>query len=58
LKTNIRRVFIDNRFQGQGLGKLIMKKLEEKALEQGQKIVDLLASLVAKKFYDYLGYIT
>ena len=58
LDTNIRRVFINNYFQGQGFGKLIMKKLEEKALEQGKRIVDLSASLVSKRFYDRLGYIT
>lgn len=58
LDTNIRRVFVNRQLQGQGLGKLIMEKLEEKALEQGKRIVDLSASLTAKRFYDYLGYIT
>ena len=35
-----------------------MKRLEDKAIEWGVKIVDLSASLIPKKFYDSLGYIT
>jgi N-acetylglutamate synthase-like GNAT family acetyltransferase len=58
LNTNIRRVFVDKQFQHQGLGKIIMKCLEEKAFEQGIKTVELSASLVARKFYNGLGYIT
>jgi len=56
--TNIRRVFVNASFQRQGLGLIIMKELERKAFEQGIRVVDLSASLVAKKFYDRLGYNT
>jgi len=56
--TNIRRVFVDSNFQRHGLGLVITKELERKAFEQGIKVVDLSASLVAKKFYDRLGYNT
>ena len=58
LNTNIRRVFVDPSYQHQGLGKIIMRNLEEKALEVGINILDLSSSLVSKRFYDSLGYIT
>jgi N-acetylglutamate synthase-like GNAT family acetyltransferase len=56
--TTIGRVFVDPLHQGKGWGKLIMHSLEEKALAAGVRTVDLSASLVAKPFYDALGYIT
>ena len=52
------RVFVEPAFQKRGFGKLIMQKLEEKAISQGIKIVKLDASLPSKKFYDSLGYVT
>jgi GNAT superfamily N-acetyltransferase len=58
LGDEIKRVFVDPAFQKNGFGKLIMHKLEEKALLQGVSIVKLDASLPSKKFYDLLGYIT
>ncbi len=58
LGANIRRVFVNKCYQGHGLGKLIMKKLENRASKEGLKAVDLSASLTAKRFYDSLGYVT
>ena len=58
LGTNIRRVFIDPSYQHRGFGKLVMHKLEEQAFANGISILDLSASLVSKRFYDSLGYIT
>jgi GNAT superfamily N-acetyltransferase len=55
---HIVRVFVDPMFQKRGLGKLIMHKLEEKAISTGVKAVNLDASLPSKKFYDSLGYAT
>lgn len=55
---HIVRVFVDPAFQKNGFGKLIMRKLEEKALLQGVSVVKLDASLPSKKFYDLLGYVT
>jgi ribosomal protein S18 acetylase RimI-like enzyme len=52
------RVFVNPKFQKQGLGKLIMRKLEDKALSSGLRKVKLDASLPSKKFYDSLGYKT
>jgi GNAT superfamily N-acetyltransferase len=54
----ITRVFVNPKFQKQGLGKLLMKKLETKALSAGIRLVKLDSSLPAKKFYDSLGYKT
>ena len=55
---HIMRVFVDPKFQKRGLGKLIMCKLEEKAISTGVRAVKLDASLPSKKFYDSLGYTT
>lgn len=52
------RVFVEPAFQKRGFGKLIMQKLEEKALSEGISVVKLDASLPSKKFYDSLGYVT
>lgn len=52
------RVFVDPMLQRCGFGKLIMDKLEEKALSLGIDVIKLDASIPAKKFYDALGYIT
>ena len=56
--NHIWRVFIDPKFQQQGFGKLIMRKLEAKALSNKISLVKLNASLPSKKFYDSLGYST
>jgi len=58
IDDHIMRVFVDPKFQKRGLGKLIMGKLEEKAISKGAKVVKLDASLPSKKFYDSLGYDT
>jgi GNAT superfamily N-acetyltransferase len=58
LGDEIMRVFVDPAFQKRGFGKLIMQKLEEKALSAGIDIVKLDASLPSKKFYDSLAYVT
>jgi len=58
LGTNIRRVFIDPSYQHKGFGKSVMYKLEKRALAKGINILDLSASLVSKRFYDSLGYVT
>ena len=58
LGTNVRRVFVHPRFQRKGFGKLIMRKLEERAAGQGIGVLDLSSSLVSKRFYDDLGYVT
>jgi GNAT superfamily N-acetyltransferase len=58
LGTNIRRVFVEPFYQHKGFGKSVMHKLEERALARGISILDLSASIVSKRFYDSLGYVT
>ena len=58
IDDHILRVFVKPEFQKHGFDKLIMQKLEEKALLAGVGIVKLDASLPSKKFYDSLGYTT
>jgi GNAT superfamily N-acetyltransferase len=58
IDNHILRVFVNPKFQKQGLGKLIMNKLEDKAISSGANKVNLDASLPSKKFYDSLGYKT
>lgn len=54
----IMRVFVSPAFQTQGIGRLIMRKLEEKAVSLGIDVVKLDASIPSKRFYDSLGYVT
>ncbi len=56
--NHITRVFVDLAFQRQGFGKVIMRKLEERANSLGIGAVILDASIPSKKFYDSLGYRT
>lgn len=58
LGDEIMRVFVSPAFQGRGYGKIIMRRLEEKAISLGIKAVKLDASLPSKEFYDCLGYTT
>jgi GNAT superfamily N-acetyltransferase len=54
----IKRVFVEPAFQRHGFGNILMQKLEEKALLASIDIVKLDATLLSKKFYDSLGYVT
>ena len=56
--NHVKRVFVDPAFQRRGFGKLIMRKLEERAVATGIDVVKLDASLPSKTFYDSLDYIT
>ena len=58
INNHIMKVFVNPKFQKRGLGKLIMNKLEDKAISSGVNRVKLDASLPSKKFYDALGYKT
>ena len=52
----IKRVFVEPDLQTHGLGRLIMRHLEERAALAGIEMIRLDASLPAKRFYDGLGY--
>ena len=54
----IKRVFVDPACQRQGLGRLIMHDIEERAASSGANSIRLDASLPSKAFYDQLGYAT
>ncbi|WP_332881790.1 GNAT family N-acetyltransferase [Methanosarcina horonobensis] len=58
LSSNARRIFVNPLYQKMGLGKRIMRGLEEKAIKEKVRIMDLDASLVAYSFYRALGYQT
>lgn len=53
---DIRRVFIAPRFQGRGIGRIMMESLENRARLLGLPRVSLSASLPAQAFYHGLGY--
>ena len=55
---HIKRVFVKLAFQKRGLGKIIMRNLEEEATSRGVERIELDASLPSKQFYDSLGYAT
>jgi N-acetylglutamate synthase-like GNAT family acetyltransferase len=52
----IRYMAVDHNFQGQGLGKLIVKFLEQKAIELNLKKIELQARENALEFYKAQGY--
>lgn len=52
----IRYMAIDTAHQGQGLGKLIIKKLEEEAKKMGLTLIELQARENAVEFYKACGY--
>lgn len=56
VEDEIKRVFILPEYQGKGLGRKIMEKLEETALANGIRKVKLCASMPSKDFYLMLGY--
>ncbi len=57
LGDEVRRVFVDPACQKQGLGRLLMRKLEQQAASRGIGAVRLDASLPAVAFYEDLGYV-
>lgn len=52
----VRYMAVDNTYQGKGLGKLILKKLEAKATEMNMHTVELQARENALEFYKANGY--
>lgn len=54
--SNIRRVFIAPPHQRMGFGRLLVERLEGRAMGEKTGWLHLSASLVARDFYDVLGY--
>ena len=57
LVMNVRRVYIVPQQHHQGIGKLIVKKLEQKAKSLGLEKLDLLASLKSRTFWEAMGFV-
>jgi GNAT superfamily N-acetyltransferase len=58
LKENeIRSMFVDPDYQHQGIGKAIIKNLEERALQQGYEGILLESSITGIEFYKKLDYV-
>lgn len=56
LKGHITAVYVQPCLQGRGMGKTIMRHLEERARGDGLGEVTLHASLPSRKFYESIGY--
>jgi N-acetylglutamate synthase-like GNAT family acetyltransferase len=57
LEMNVRRVYIDPQHQHQGIGQLIVKKLEQKAKSERLEKLDLSASLKSRRFWETMGFV-
>ena len=55
--SNIRRVFVNPRYQHSDVGKLLVQDLEKKAFIKQLTAIDLEASLSSKLFWDSLGFV-
>jgi GNAT superfamily N-acetyltransferase len=53
---SIKRLYVLPEFQNKGFGTLLLRTLEENALQRGIQRVDLYSTLPAKGFYLLLGY--
>lgn len=56
LDSNIRRVFIRQEHQNKGIGKLVARKLEIRAILNKRARVNLSASPVSREFWESLGF--
>ncbi|UCD08227.1 MAG: GNAT family N-acetyltransferase [Dehalococcoidales bacterium] len=57
LDDGIRRVYIDPSYQNNGIGKGIYRELENKALQTGLSRLGLGASVVAREFWESVGFV-
>jgi GNAT superfamily N-acetyltransferase len=57
LGTNVRRVFVSPVHQHRGIGQLIAQELERKASLDKLVALDLASSLVARQFWESLGFV-
>ena len=54
--SHISRVYIDPQYQHRGMGKMIVRELENKALKEELTIINLDGSLASRDFWESLGY--
>ncbi len=57
-EAEFRRVFVDPDCQHKGIGKMIVRELEGKAIQEGIIQITLGASLVSREFWESLGFVT
>jgi len=53
---HISRVYIEPRYQNVGIGKMIVRELENKALAENITVINLDGSLASREFWESLGY--
>ncbi len=53
---HISRVYVAPQYQHSGIGKMIVRELENKALEEKLTTINLDGSLVSREFWESLGY--
>ncbi|MEM1045834.1 MAG: GNAT family N-acetyltransferase [Pseudomonadota bacterium] len=56
VEDKISAVFVRPSFQGLGLGKRLMRDLEDGARQAGRRQIRLHVSLISRQFYESLGY--
>jgi GNAT superfamily N-acetyltransferase len=54
--NSVRRVFINPEYQRRGIGHLIAKELEQKAIAEGLGKIELSSSLKSRKFWESEGF--
>jgi putative acetyltransferase len=57
LDDGIRRVYIDPTYQNSGIGKQVYNALEKRALQTGLSHLGLGASVIARKFWESVGFV-
>jgi ribosomal protein S18 acetylase RimI-like enzyme len=55
-ENNVRSVYVDPDFHGTGMGKRLMRHLENLVKKNGYETVELFSSITAFEFYKNLGY--
>jgi ribosomal protein S18 acetylase RimI-like enzyme len=55
-ENNVRSVYVDPDFHKMGMGRCLMKHLENLVKKNGYKTIELFSSVTAFKFYRNLGY--
>ena len=55
-KNEVHTLFVNSNYQNRGVGKNILKQLEEEIKKKYYKVLILGASINASKFYEKLGY--
>jgi|SRR3989344_901768 len=55
-KNRVWNLFVDGKYHGKGIGKKLMNKFEDRAIKSGSNHINIMSSLYAVPFYQYVGY--